>query len=84
MVRAGFWHCHYFQQMAVRILEVETASATTFVDFVVAVAERSTAIRNPFGLYPIEDRIEVGLADVKSIVMTAAASWIEARPTPGL
>src|SRR5207244_3115168 len=70
--------------MPVRIFEVETASATTFVDLAIAVAEGPTAIRNPFGLYPSENLIEVGLADMKCIVMTAASfTGVEAGSTPG-
>src|SRR5262245_9610166 len=68
--------------MAVGILEIETPSATTFVDLAIDVAERTAAVRNSFGLYPSENLVEVGLADMKGVVMTAATRWIEAGSAP--
>src|SRR5262245_16521744 len=60
--------------MTVRILKVETASTTTFVDLPIGMTERATAVRYSPGLHPAENRVEVSLADMKHIVM---AGWFQ-------
>src|SRR5262245_31250278 len=62
--------------MPVGIFEVKTATAATFVDLAVGVAEGPTAIGNPFRLNPIENLIELGLADMKRIVVTVACRFV--------
>src|SRR5215468_4459182 len=56
--KSSLRHCHHFQQMTIRILEVKTASATTFVDLHIGMAEGPTAVRNSFGLDSVENRFE--------------------------
>src|SRR5262245_13164499 len=51
---------HDLEQVAVRILEIEAASAPAGVDLAVGVAVRLTAVRNPPGLHPAQDRLELG------------------------
>jgi hypothetical protein len=46
------------------------------------VAERTAAVRNSFGLYPFENLVEVGLGDMKGVMMTAATRCIEAGAAP--
>src|SRR5215470_17306433 len=68
--------------MPVRVLKIETASAATFVDLAIGVAERAAAVRNSLGLYPFENLVQVGLADMKGVMMTAATPWSKAGAAP--
>ena len=77
-------HGHDFQQVTIRILEVEPAPAPAAVEFAIGVAVWSAAIRKPLGLYPAEDRLELWLADMERIVMALARSGVKPRPAPWL
>src|SRR5262245_53537152 len=68
--------------MTVGIFEIETASTTTPVDFAVRVAEGPAAVRDSFRFYSIENCIELGIANMKRIVLTAAGLWIKAGAAP--
>src|SRR5256885_7657998 len=75
-------HCHDLQQVAVRVLEVETAPAPAGVDLAVGVAVWATAVGDPLGRHPGEDRLELRLADMERVVMALARPVGEARPAP--
>src|SRR3989442_1319325 len=75
-------HCHDLQQVAVRVLEVETAPAPAGVDLAVGVAVWATAVGDPLGRHPGEDRLELRLADMERVVMALARPGVEARPAP--
>ena len=63
-------HRHHFEQMTVRIFEIEATPTTATINFAVTVAEGAAAIRDSLGLDPIENRVELRLADMESIVVT--------------
>ena len=73
---------HHFQQVTVRIFEVEAAPAATFIDFAVRVAEGAASIWNPPVLDAFENGVELSIADVKSVMVASALARIEARPSP--
>src|SRR3989454_5291121 len=75
-------HCHDLQQVAVRVLEVETAPAPAGVDLAVGMAVWATAVGDPLGRHPGEDRLELRLADMERVVMALARPGVEARPAP--
>src|SRR5438093_1323432 len=75
-------HCHDFQQMAVRVFEVEATPATTSVDLAVGVVVGLAAVGEPFVLHPAKDRLKLCIADVERVMMTPAGPGIETRPTP--
>src|SRR5437667_3056694 len=62
-------HGHDLQQVAVRVLEVEAAPASTGVDLAVRVAVWPAAVWDAFGLRPSKDRVELGVADMEGVVM---------------
>jgi hypothetical protein len=62
-------HCHDFEQVAVRVLEVKSAPAAPGVDLTVAVVVGPAAVGEPFGFHPAEDRLELRLANMKRVVM---------------
>src|SRR5207248_49232 len=59
----------YLQQMPIRILEVEPASATMVVDRHVVRRPRPGAVSDAFALDPMKDRVEVRIAHLEGIVM---------------
>src|SRR5438093_4271389 len=75
-------HCHHFQQVAVRILEIEATPATPGVDFAIGMVKWPATVGEPFGLHTPEDRIKLRIVNVKSIVMTLASPGIEAWAAP--
>ena len=62
-------HGHDFQQVAVRVLEVEATPAPAGVDLAVGVAVGPAAVGESLGLHPAEDRLELRLADMEGVVM---------------
>ena len=74
---------HDFQQVAIRVLEVEAPPASTAVDLAVGVVEWSAAVGQSPGLHPAEDGLELRLADMEGIVMALACPRVEPRSTPG-
>src|SRR5208282_4707102 len=81
---ARLGHGHHFQQVAVRVLEVETAAAATSVSLAVGVAVWPAAVRDTLRFHPGQDCVELGFVDVEGVVMALAGPWIEARATPRL
>src|SRR2546427_3249226 len=73
-------HCHDLQQVAVRVLEVETVPAPAGVDLAVGVAVWATAVGDPLGRHPGEDRLELRLADMERVVMALARPGVEPGP----
>src|SRR5919106_472927 len=69
LLTPGLAHCHYFQQVAVRVLEVKAAPASPGIGLAVGVVVWPAAIGEPLGFNPAEDRLELRLADMKGIVM---------------
>src|SRR5687767_9361187 len=66
-------HCHYFEQVAVRVLEVKAAPAPSVIDLAIGVVVWPTAVGERLGLYPAEDRLELRFADMEGVVM---AVWL--------
>ena len=81
---SGFWHRHYFEQVAVRIFEVESAPAAPRVDAAVGGVVRSIAIRQSFRFDAREDAIVVRIADVERVVMTLILGGVITRIPPAL
>src|SRR5947208_4637801 len=77
-------HGHDLQQVAVRVLEVEAAPASTGVDLAVRVAVWPAAVWDAFGLHPGKDRVELRVADMEGVVMALARPGVEPGPTPWL
>src|SRR5882762_1928138 len=77
-----FRYCHYFQKMAVRILEVDASPATAGVELAVRVIVGPASVRESLRLHPAEDRVELRIADVKGVVMALAGPGIETRLAP--
>src|SRR4030095_16861859 len=73
---------HYFQQVAVRILEVEASPAPAGIDLAVGVVVWPAAVGESLGLHPTEDRLELRLADMEGVVMALAGPGVETRPAP--
>src|SRR5450631_4336685 len=67
------WHSESgrqdLQQMAIRILEVEPASAQSMVDCHVIGRTRAAAVSKPLVFDPLEDRIELRVAHFEGVVM---------------
>ncbi len=57
-------HCHYFQQVTVRILEVEATPTPASIDLTVGVVVWPAAVGDSPGLHPAEDRLELSLTDM--------------------
>src|SRR5687768_12779944 len=64
-------HRHDFQQVAVRILEIETAPATTGVDLTVGGLVGLAAVGDAPALDPAEDGLELCFAHVEGVVTRA-------------
>src|SRR5262245_38713398 len=73
---------HYFQQVAVRILEVEASPAPAGIDLAVGVVVWPAAVSESLGLHPTENRLELRLTDMEGIVMALAGPGVETRPAP--
>src|ERR1700691_877992 len=72
-----------FKDMAVRVVEIDAASAVAAVDLAVGARARPAAVADAFRLDPVEDRVEFGFADHESIMMRlelAALVKIEGQP----
>src|SRR6266550_4319697 len=50
-----FRHCHYFQKVAIRILEVDASPATAGVELAVRVIVGPASVRESLRLHPAED-----------------------------
>src|SRR5215475_11258285 len=62
-------YCHHFKQVAVRILEVETASSTACVELPIGVIERRAPVGETLRLHAAEDRLELRFADMKCVML---------------
>src|SRR5262245_35152091 len=76
-------HGHDFQQVAIRVFEVEAPPAPAGVELAVGVVEWSAAVGEPSGLHPAEDGLELRFADMEGIVMALACPGVEPRSAPG-
>src|SRR5262249_815074 len=65
-------HGHDLEQVAVGILEVESAAPAAAVDLPVGVVVGLAPVGDALGLDPAEDRVELGLPDVESVVQAPA------------
>jgi len=59
---ARLGHRHYFQQVAVRVFEVEASPAPAGIDLSVGVVVWPAAVGEPLGLHSTEDRFELRVA----------------------
>ncbi len=75
-------NCHYFQQVAVRVLEVEATPAPAGIDLPVGVVAWPAAVGETLGLHPTKDRLEIRVADMEGVVMPLAPPWVGTRPAP--
>src|SRR5262245_61464510 len=57
------------RDVAVRVTEVETASAMTVIDLHVVERPRSAAIGETLGAHALEDPVEVGLIDLERVMV---------------
>src|SRR5215469_1267678 len=64
---------HYLEQVAVRVTEVEPATAMAVIDFHVLRRARAAAIGQPLAADAIEDPVELRFADLEGIVMPLEA-----------
>src|SRR5919109_5076315 len=60
----------HLEHVAVRVAEIETAPATPAIDLRVVERERSAAIGEALGADALEDRVELGLADLERVMVT--------------
>src|SRR5262249_40266409 len=74
----------HFQQVPVRIFEVKAAAAAPVVDVAVVVAVGAAAVGDSFCVHPGEDGIELGIADMESVVVALASPWVVAAIAPAL
>src|SRR5580704_9476476 len=70
LARALLRHRHQFQQVAVRIVEIDAAAAAPIVELTIIEAPRRAAVGDLGFFDTRENRVELSVADVKSIVMT--------------
>jgi hypothetical protein len=71
--------------VAVRVLEVKAAAATAVVDLHVGARAGAAAIGDTLRLDPVEDRVELGLADPEGVVvMLEIAALVESRVSDSL
>lgn len=78
----GLANRHYFQQVAVRILEVEASPAPAGINLAVGVVVWPAAVGESLCLHPAEDRLELRLADMEGVVMALAGPGVETRSAP--
>src|SRR6058998_1262939 len=71
-------HRHDFQQVTIRIFEIETAPAAARVNLAIGVIEGPTAVGQLSGLDLLENRIEFDIADMEGVVMAVARAGVEA------
>src|SRR3954451_4843420 len=55
--------------MPVRVVEIEAAAATPVIDLRVGTRARAAAVGNSLCLDAIEDRVELGVADLEGVMM---------------
>ena len=64
--------------MPVRVVEIEAAAAAPAIDLHVGARARAAAVGNPLRLDTIEDRVELGVADLEGVVMRfEVAAFVE-------
>src|SRR5439155_26711012 len=59
----------YFENVPVRVLEIDATSAVPVIDLHVGARARAAAVGDAFVLDPGEDRVELGFADPERVMM---------------
>src|SRR6266478_3954398 len=68
----------YFENVPVRVLEIDATPAVPVIDLHVGARARAAAIGDAFVLDPGEDRVELGFADLEGVmVMLEIAALVE-------
>jgi len=75
---------HQFKHMSIQILEVDASAATPIVEFAVVEAPGSAAERETSLLDPTEDRVELGVAHMKGVVVAIKAGVLVEQESQGL
>src|SRR5438128_666423 len=68
--------------MAIGVFEVEASAAAAAIDIAVVKAIGAAAVGHTFRLYPGENGIKVGIADVESVMMALTSSGIVTGVAP--
>ena len=65
------WHGHELKYVAVRVLEIEAAATIPVIELAVIKTPGSAAVCEPSLFDALEDGIELVIANVESVVLTA-------------